>query len=77
MSRAFLDVTFAPCNYIQYAYEGDTIDPSCVRDLDKQIEYLNKIQIVTLHNNERLDPEGFGVDSIIKESKITSKQVDD
>ena len=32
--------------------------------------------MLTLHNDERLNAQGFGDDSIIKESKITSKQFD-
>ena len=38
---------------------------------------MGNIKIKTLHNDERLDPQGFGDESIIKESKINSKQVDE
>ena len=64
-----------PCNFIQWG--GTTIDPSCVFDVKEQIKYLGSINIVTLHNDERLNAQGFGDDSIIKESKITKMQVDE
>ena len=67
----------APCNYIHdYVGDvGDTIHPECEFDPVKQFEYLSSIRIVLLHNSGRLDPEKFGDESIIRESKIISQQV--
>ena len=67
-----------PCNYIHdYIGDvGDTIHPECEYDPVKQFEYLSTIRIVILHNSERFNPEGYGDDSIIRESKMISQQVD-
>ena len=73
-----LEATLAPCNYIHdYISDvGDTIHPECEYDPVKQFEYLSSIRIVVLHNSGRLDLESFGEDSIIRESKMISTQVD-
>ena len=65
----------APCNYIHdYISDvGDTIDPSCIYDREEQFKYVEKINMLILHNNQRLDPQHFGENSIINESKILRK----
>ena len=67
-----------PCNYIHdYISDvGDTISQECEYDPVKQFEYLSTVRIVVLHNSERLNPEKFGEDSIVRESKMISKQID-
>ena len=54
---------------------GDTIDPRCIYDREEQFKYVEKINLLMLFNNQRLDPEQFGVDSIINESKILRAQI--
>ena len=72
-----LEAVIAPCNYIHdYVQDnGDTIDPSCIFDPEEQFAYVKNINVMVLHNSEKLNPEGFGPESIVQESKIIKMQV--
>ena len=72
-----LEAVITPCNYIHdYLQDnGDTIHPDCIYDRDEQFEYVKQIAVLFMYNNQRFDPEQFGKDSIIAESKIVRKQV--
>ena len=67
----------APCNYIHdYISDvGDTIDPRCDYNRTEQFKYIEKINLLVLYNNQRLDPQQFGENSVINESKIFRKQI--
>ena len=76
---ARLEAVITPCNYIhqQMGDIGDVVAPECISDPEKQFEYLStSIQMVILHNVERLDLLKFGNDKIVKESIIKDLQFD-
>ena len=49
-----VELVLVPCNYLHthLGYEGDTIAPECIADLDKQIEYLGPIEFLVYHTQE-------------------------
>ena len=73
-----LDFILTPCNYIhnEMSVYGDTVSPECVADLDAQLSYMGPLDIVIFMNSERFDQQVYGEDSIVKESVILHKQVD-
>ena len=40
-----LEILLTPCNYVHthLGYEGDSVHPDCIADLDRQMEYLGPI----------------------------------
>ena len=72
-----LEAILTPCNYIHdyISQFGDSISPECKIDREKQFEYLDIIQLVVLYNYERLRAEKFDGSQIVKESIITTSQV--
>ena len=68
-----------PCSYIhQYVQDnGDTVKKECNVDKDEQFKYLTQsLNMLILHNSERLDNQKYGDEKIVKESKIDSMQFD-
>jgi len=65
---ALVEVVAVPCNMklTQDLFGGfeDRIDEDCVWDLDKQTEYLRPPNMVAFHNQERLNTEKYGEESI-------------
>ena len=46
-----IELVLTPCNYLHthLGFEGDTIHPECVADLEKQIEYLGPLDFMIYH----------------------------
>ncbi len=67
-----LELLILPCNYLhtEWGYTGDAIHPECIGNLEAQMEYLGPLSFVTYHTRERFDQEGFGEESIKKQSFI-------
>ena len=40
-----IEILLTPCNYLHthLGYEGDSVHPDCIADLDQQMEYLGPI----------------------------------
>ena len=53
---AFIDLVYMPCNVKESStisdIEDDKIDPQCVGDFDKMVEYVGPINYVILTNEE-------------------------
>ena len=56
---------------------GDKPTPECIPDLRKQLDYIGPLDVVIYMNSERFDQQNFGESSIVKESVILHKQVDE
>ena len=52
-----LEVVLLPCNYIhqQWGYEGDSVSPECIADLEAQKEYLGPLDFLFYFNDEEFD----------------------
>ena len=71
-----LDVALLPCNYLHtdLGYQGDSIHPECVGDLNDQISYLGPSHMIIYMNQERLNPYKNKDDMIERYSEIKSQQ---
>ena len=49
---ARLEIRVLPCNYIhtQMGFEGDSVSSECIRDLEKQIEYMGPVHLLIYMN---------------------------
>lgn len=49
-----LEIIFLPCNYLHthLGYEGDSVHPECVADLQQQIDYLGPLDFMIYHTQE-------------------------
>jgi len=65
-----------PCNYLHKGYSEDTIHPECIGNLEAQQKYLGALNWKVLHTQERFNPNGFGDDTITKNSFLFNMQVD-
>ena len=56
-----VELVLTPCNYLHthLGYEGDTIHPECVADLDAQIEYLGAIEFLIYYTQETFMQTNF------------------
>ena len=71
-----LELILVPCNF-RFSQEGgplDTVPQDCVADISKQIEYLKSPKLQLLVNNEYFNQQGYGEDSIVRESKLITLQ---
>ena len=65
-----LKVSLVPCNWVG-EFADQTIEPECNTDLGAQKDYIGeKIELQLLYNTEHLDLQKYGIEKIIKESKI-------
>ena len=52
---AFIDIIFLPCNMkesVLWEDGNDKIDPQCVRDFTKQVNYIGGLNFLVLANEE-------------------------
>ena len=61
-----IDILMNPCNYLHthIGYEGDTIDPECIADLEKQIEYLGPLDFMLYYTEGIFVQRSYGSESI-------------
>ena len=66
------EVIFVPCNYlhIEGGYDGDSIHPECIEDLDKQIEYVGASNWIVYVNQERINFEKYGEGELERFSEV-------
>ena len=78
-NHARLELMLLPCNFLntQFGYSEDFIHPECVEDLTEQLEYLGPLNLMTYHTREQFNQEGYGSDSILKQSYLWSSQIDE
>lgn len=59
-----LELIITPCNYLHthLGYEGDSIHPECIADLDKQKEYLGPIDLMLYFSEDYLSARSFDDD---------------
>ena len=74
-----IEMLYVPCNYVhQYmGYKDDFIRDDCVADREKQIEYLGPLDLSVYFNSQNFNDKGYGEETIVKESHISHKQVDE
>lgn len=72
LDYANIDISFVPCNVLVGPEE---ISDDCIADLEKQIEYLGPISLMTFANFERFDDFKFDNQAITRESKFTKVQI--
>ena len=74
-----IEVALTPCNYVHthLGYQGDSVHPECVADLEKQKEYLGPLDILIYHTEGVFKPGQYGIESIIKESNLKNQQIDE
>ena len=72
-----LAVNVYPCNF---GYDPGVVpsdNPTCVIDKEKQIEFLDPMNLVVMYNSEFLNVEKFGYESpVLKESIVYNQQID-
>ena len=75
---ARIDVIVTPCNYLHtlLGYQGDSIHPECVGDLQEQIEYMGASHVLVLLNQQRFNEIGYGDELIVGYSEIQNTQLD-
>ena len=73
-----LEVILLPCNYVHtsFGYEGDSVSPECIGDLDEQIKYLGAVNWWFYLNQERYNPEKYDEEKIERYSIMDFKQFD-
>ena len=73
-----LDFIWVPCNmlYPALGITYETINDSCIDDLQQQKDYLQSMKVLMMVNDARFDQSKFEDDSIVKYSRILHKQVD-
>ena len=66
------EAVLVPCNYLHTMldYQGDSIHPECVGDLEEQIKYVGPSHAIIYVNQERINPVGFDQDAIETYSEI-------
>ena len=49
-----IELVLVPCNYLHthLGFEGDTIHPDCVANLDEQIDYLGPIEFLMYYTED-------------------------
>ena len=67
-----LEVILTPCNYLHtdHNYTGDSINPECVPDLDKQTEYIGESNWQIYKNTDQINAYKFGEEAISRYSTI-------
>ena len=72
-----VEVIFSPCNYVhtESGYEDDSVQPECIPELDKQIEYLGSINILLYYSQDILLARNYGETSFNRFSTLTNIQV--
>ena len=76
---AFVDLIFLPCNIkesVIFGDEDDSIDPQCVKDLEKQVEYVGGLNFLVLTNDESFVQDQYGEFAVDLSSKIINVQTD-
>ena len=64
------------CNHLNRNYPEDTIHPECIADLEAQKAYLGPLNWKIYHTQEIFNPNGYGEDTIDKNSYLFNAQVD-
>ena len=71
-----ISLLMVPCNYLHPNYPEDTIHPECIADLEAQKAYLGPLNWKIYHTQESFNPNGYGEETISKNSHLFNVQVD-